>query len=107
MALLALASTAYLPSTGRAPISSPRSRPAALRMQMGETGAADAEMGNTYWASWAEDRGVSSDGAFPPGEDIVEKELKRMFSLDEDEERVKEQDVDDMQACPSTLALPR
>ena len=31
------------------------------------------------------EEGVSPDGVFPPGDDLVEKDLKRLFSIDDDE----------------------
>ncbi|KAL3933708.1 MAG: hypothetical protein SGPRY_000167 [Prymnesium sp.] len=68
-----------------------------MQSSMGESGVNDAEMGNTYWASWREEQGVSEDGQFPAGEDMVEKELKRMFNLDETSGSFSTQEIDDVQ----------
>ena len=75
-----------------------RARSPQMQSTMGDSGESDAEMGNTYWSTWADEQGISSNGAFPPGEDAVEKELKRMFSLDStDEGGISETEIDDMQ----------
>lgn len=85
-----------LPSTAR-------SHPASMQSSMGESGVNDAEMGNTYWASWREEQGVSEDGQFPAGEDMVEKELKRMFNLDETTGSFSTQEIDDVQVHASVM----
>jgi hypothetical protein len=71
-----------------------------MQSAMGGAGEGDAEMGNTYWTTWAEEEGITSEGAFPPGEDVVEDDLKRMFSLDAtDGGSISATEIDDMQVC--------
>ncbi|KAL1528751.1 hypothetical protein AB1Y20_010093 [Prymnesium parvum] len=73
-------------------------RAGALRMQssMGEAGLNDAELGNTYWAAWNEEQGITESG-FPAGDDIVEKDLKRMFNLNDADDGISENEIDDLQ----------
>lgn len=59
-----------------------------LPLRMGSSFEADAELANTYWATWAEEEGITADGDFLPGEDMIQEELKRMFNLDIDDNRV-------------------
>ena len=41
-----------------------------------------------FWLSLdgRDEDGVSPDGVFPPGDDLVEKDLKRIFSIADDED---------------------
>ena len=84
-------------------------RPTQVQMQnsMGETGTNDAEMGNTFWAAWGEENGVSDSGEFPAGEDMIEKELKRMFSLDSTEDAFSANEIDEIQVRWPRTARPR
>eukprot|EP00966_Prymnesium_polylepis_P294342 6797394-Prymnesium_polylepis.1 len=98
--------TAPLRCVSLAPSASPRARggaparamPAQMQNSMGDTGTNDAEMGNTFWAAWGEEHGMlGGDGVLPAGEDAVEKELKRMFRVDEEEdESFSESEIDDV-----------
>ena len=77
-----------------------------MQNSMGDSGESDAEMGNTYWAAWSEENGVSDDGQFPAGEDAIEKDLKRMFRLDEtnDNETFSSEGIDDVQVWALPIA---
>merc|ERR1719310_2311755 len=66
-----------------------------LPAMAGRDGSADE---STYWTTLdgrGED-GVGPDGVFPPGDDLVERDLKRIFSIDEDEDGVGESGVSDL-----------
>ena len=39
---------------------------------------------------------LSADGMLPPGDDLIEDELKRLFSIDPDEEGVGDSGLSDM-----------
>eukprot|EP00966_Prymnesium_polylepis_P071504 1661252-Prymnesium_polylepis.1 len=91
-------------------------RAASVRMQngMGDTGAKDAEMGNMFWAAWSEEHGVTDTGEFPAGEDAVEDELKRLFSIDLDDDfnSSSSSEIDDVKVPPrmkrgSRAPIPR
>ena len=92
-------------SLGRTPV-----RHGALRMQGLPTGGSDLEanneQGNTFWATLdgRDKDGISSDGMVPPGDDLIEDDLKRVFSIDPDEEGLAGDsgfsDMDEMQVLP-------
>eukprot|EP00316_Scyphosphaera_apsteinii_P025783 CAMPEP_0119312128 /NCGR_PEP_ID=MMETSP1333-20130426/25124_1 /TAXON_ID=418940 /ORGANISM="Scyphosphaera apsteinii, Strain RCC1455" /LENGTH=134 /DNA_ID=CAMNT_0007316693 /DNA_START=60 /DNA_END=461 /DNA_ORIENTATION=- len=44
----------------------------------------DADIGDTWFAVWdgRDDDGISPEGTFPPGDDLLEREMKRMFNID-------------------------
>ena len=90
LALIAAGGSSLLvPTVGRTPV-----RHGALRMQAGmlPTGGSDLEanndQGNTFWATLdgRDKDGISPDGMVPPGDDLIETDLKRVFSIDPDEE---------------------
>ena len=92
-------------SLGRAPV-----RHGALRMQELPTGGSDLEanneQGNTFWATLdgRDEDGISSDGMVPPGDDLIEEDLKRVFSIDPEEEGLAGDsgfsDMDEVQVLP-------
>jgi hypothetical protein len=108
LALLGAGGSALLGSRlGRTPV-----RHEALRMQAGmlPTGGSDLEsnneQGNTFWATLdgrSED-GISPDGMVPPGDDLIEADLKRVFNIDPDEEGMAGDsgfsDMDEIQVLP-------
>merc|ERR1712185_483147 len=59
---------------------------------------ASNELGNTFWATLdgRDEDGLSADGMLPPGDDLIEDELKRLFSIDPDEEGVGDSGFSDM-----------
>lgn len=73
-------------------------RAGALRMQSSMGGLNDVELGNTYWAAWNEEQGITESG-FPAGDDMVEKDLKRMFNLNDADDGISENEIDDLQVC--------
>ena len=96
-------------------------RHGALRMQAGmlPTGGseleANNEQGNTFWATLdgRDAEGISPDGMVPPGDDLIETDLKRVFSIDPDEEGMAGDsgfsDMDEVQvgaAKPPTAGRP-
>lgn len=106
LALLGAGGSALLGgSLGRTPV-----RHGALRMQGLPTGGSDLEanneQGNTFWATLdgRDKDGISSDGMVPPGDDLIEEDLKRVFSIDPDEEGLAGDsgfsDMDEMQVLP-------
>ena len=84
-----------------------------LRMQELPTGGSDLEanneQGNTFWATLdgRDEEGISSDGMVPPGDDLIEEDLKRVFSIDPEEEGLAGDsgfsDMDEVQALPPSL----
>ena len=108
LALLGAGGSALLGARlGRTPV-----RHEALRMQAGmlPTGGSDLEsnneQGNTFWATLdgrSED-GISPDGMVPPGDDLIEADLKRVFNIDPDEEGMAGDsgfsDMDEIQVLP-------
>ena len=106
LALLGAGGSALLGgSLGRAPV-----RHGALRMQELPTGGSDLEanneQGNTFWATLdgRDEDGISSDGMVPPGDDLIEEDLKRVFSIDPEEEGLAGDsgfsDMDEVQVLP-------
>lgn len=106
LALLGAGGSALLGgSLGRTPV-----RHGALHMQQLPTGGSDLEanneQGNTFWATLdgRDEDGISSDGMVPPGDDLIEEELKRVFSIDPDEEGLAGDsgfsDLDEVQVLP-------
>ena len=85
-------------------------RHGALRMQELPTGGSDLEanneQGNTFWATLdgRDEDGISSDGMVPPGDDLIEEDLKRVFSIDPEEEGLAGDsgfsDMDEVQVLP-------
>ena len=53
--------------------------------------------------------GVSPEGVFPPGDDLVERDLKRIFSIDDDEDGASGpsglSDLDEVQVRRHSLRL--
>lgn len=84
-------------------------RHGALRMQTLPTGGSDLEasneQGNTFWATLdgRHADGISPDGVMPPGDDLIEDDLKRVFSIDPDENGMGGDsafsDMDELQAA--------
>ena len=108
LALIAAGCSSLLvPTVGRTPV-----RHGALRMQAGmlPTGGSDLEanndQGNTFWATLdgRDEDGISPDGMVPPGDDLIETDLKRVFSIDPDEEGMAGDsgfsDMDEVQVVP-------
>ena len=108
LALIAAGGSSLLvPTVGRTPV-----RHGALRMQAGmlPTGGSDLEanndQGNTFWATLdgRDEDGISPDGMVPPGDDLIETDLKRVFSIDPDEEGMAGDsgfsDMDEVQVVP-------
>jgi len=74
--------TAYSLLPSRLP-QTPRLLPSSSVRMDGVTGG-DADIGDTFFATWdgkTED-GLGPDGMIPPGNDLVERELKRIFNVD-------------------------
>lgn len=104
-ALLAPAS-AMLGSAGKHPsccsAECAMARHGVLRLQELPTGGtfleSSTEFGNTFWATLdgRDEEGISPDGMVPPGEDLVEQDLKRIFSIDPDEKGIGESGISDM-----------
>jgi len=79
-------------------------------MQELPTGGSDLEanneQGNTFWATLdgRDEDGISSDGMVPPGDDLIEEDLKRVFSIDPEEEGLAGDsgfsDMDEVQVLP-------
>mmetsp|Transcript_4864 Transcript_4864/g.14049 ORF Transcript_4864/g.14049 Transcript_4864/m.14049 type:complete len:132 (+) Transcript_4864:26-421(+) len=96
MAVLALAAAAAtallaplrpLPSRGRTVLRPPPSM-----------GLDEAEIGDTWFTSFdskGED-GLAPDGTFPPGEDLVEREMRRLFNVDGDDEEFAADEIDEL-----------
>ena len=100
-----------LPSCGRTPV-----RHGVLRMQTLPTGGSELEasneQGNTFWATLdgRDKDGISPDGMVPPGDDLIETDLKRVFSIDPDEDGVAGDsgfsDLDEVQVPPTAEHQP-
>ena len=43
--------------------------------------------------------GISPDGMVPPGEDLIEKDLRRVFDLESEGTLLEGSEMDDLQVC--------
>ena len=62
----------------------PSTRRLGTSIQMEGVVGGDADIGDTFFAAWdgKDEDGLGPDGAIPPGNDLVERELKRIFNVD-------------------------
>jgi hypothetical protein len=81
-----------------------RAPPALLQMDKGAneldgwSGSAD---GGTMFAAWdgRVDGRVSPEGMLPPGEDLVETDLRRLFDLEGGDGMLEGSEMDELQVC--------
>jgi hypothetical protein len=64
--------------------------------------------GGTFFASWdgRDSDGLSPEGAIPPGDDLVEADLRRLFSIESEESMLQGSEMDDLQVLRACVHPP-
>ena len=55
--------------------------------------------GGTFFSTWdgRDEDGISPEGALPPGDDLIEDDLRQLFSLEEEDGMLDGTEMDDLQ----------
>lgn len=86
------------------------SRTRALLMMASGTELGDGMGSSTEGGTWfttldgRDEEGISPDGAIPPGEDLIEDDLRRLFDASSESDMLDATEMDDLKVC--TLASP-